>query len=204
MREFFKQCLEELEALTGNRQAYFFATDPDGTRKMTVCIDGMVLACNDYPFIPEQTKKKIIRDQMVKDQTYEALNSRTVHKWLTAASNAYRTHSQFSESGLIPKDENGQVTQPASPEVADKYLEEFKANLANIGRPVPPVLPEGETRKDPHLRGAVATMRPSAPAEDVRRWELHNEYLRTNYHHITGAKLPGWMSEEEWTKLQTI
>lgn len=139
MRDFFKQCLEDLEALTGNRQMYFFATDPDGTRKLKVCLDGMVLAAKDYPYIPEDAQKKIIREQMVKDQNYEALNSRTVHKWLTAAANAYRTHSQFSTEDLTPRDQDGNPTEPAPPEVADKYYQQWLSSLAKIGNPLPTI-----------------------------------------------------------------
>ena len=137
MREFFKQCLEDLEALTGNRQMYFFATDPDGQRKLKVCLDGMVLASKDYPYIPEESQQKIISEQMVKDQTYEALNSRTVHKWLTQASNAYRTHSHFTEEDLTPRDQDGRPTDPAPPEVADKYYQQWLASLAKIGTGLP-------------------------------------------------------------------
>ena len=139
MRDFFKQCLEDLEALTGNRQMYFFATDPDGNRKLTVCLDGMVLAAKDYPYIPEESQKKIIREQMVKDQNYEALNSRTVHKWLTQAANAYRTHSHFTEDDLTPRDEEGKPTTPAPPEVADKYYQQWLSSLAKIGTGLPTI-----------------------------------------------------------------
>lgn len=138
MKDFFIQCLKDLEPLTGLRQLFFLQNDlEDGERKKNVLIDGMILACKDYPFIPEVAQKKIIRDQMVKDQTYEALNSRTIHKWLTAASNAYRTHSQFTEADLMPRDENGNVTQPAPPEVAEKYEKQLLANLAKIGTGLP-------------------------------------------------------------------
>lgn len=142
MREFFKDCLKNLEAITGLRQLAFWEMEAakdqvSAERKVEICISGMVEVCKDYPFIPEEAQKKIIRDQMVKDQKYEALNSRTIHKWLSAASNAYRTHSQFSEDDLLPKDENGQVTDPAPPEVAEKYIKQFQAGLAKVGTNLP-------------------------------------------------------------------
>ena len=82
---------------------------------------------------------KIIRDQMVKDQNYDALNSRTIHKWLQGASNAFRTHSQFSEEDLMTRDKDGNLVPPAPPEVADRFIKEFQASLAQIGTQLPTV-----------------------------------------------------------------
>lgn len=191
MKEFFKQCLEDLESLTGLRQLYFLQSDEDGRRKIDVLLMGMVLACESYPYIPEEAQRKIIRDQMVKDQSYEALNSRTVHKWLTTAANSFRAHSQFDADLLTPRDRDGNPCEPAAPEVAEKYMKEFQSQLEKVGRQVP------QGRDGVAVR---ATGYPSTPAEDVERKMLHNQYLRENYHHITREKLPGWQSEEEWIK----
>jgi len=89
MKEFLKQCFRDLEALTGIRQLYFFEVDPEGERKLDICIQGILKVCEMYPYIPEEAQKKIIREQMVKDQDYEALNSRTVWKWFDKAKDIY-------------------------------------------------------------------------------------------------------------------
>ena len=89
MKEFLKQCFRDLEALTGIRQLYFFEIDPEGERKLDICIQGILKVCEMYPYIPEEAQKKIIREQMVKDQDYEALNSRTVWKWFDKAKDIY-------------------------------------------------------------------------------------------------------------------
>lgn len=127
MRDFVKECLNDLEPLTGIRQLYFLQSDPDGERKIRVLIDGIILALQDYPYIPEEAKKKIIREQMVKDQNYDALNSRVVNKWMTTFGSTYFTNWQ--------KEQPIQYHEPAPPEIADKYIEEFKANLVKIGGP---------------------------------------------------------------------
>jgi len=173
MRDFFIQCLKDLESLTGLRQLFFLQSDlEDGERKKNVLIAGMILACKDYPFIPEEAQKKIIRDQMVKDQNYEALNSRTIHKWLTAAANAYRTHSQFTEDDLMPRDQNGKATEPAPPEVADKYYREWMASLAKVGDGMPTI---GEIEDNLKQVKRVETGRQKFVIEDVEIWAMSQE-----------------------------
>jgi len=94
MNEFLRQCFRDLEAITGIRQLYYFETDPDGERKLDVCIKGILITCGQFPYIPEEAQKKIIREQMVKDQDFDALNSRTVWKWLDKAKDVWWAKSQ--------------------------------------------------------------------------------------------------------------
>lgn len=99
MKEFFTQCLKDLEPLTGIRQLFFLESDlDDGKRKKDVLIDGMVAVCAQFPYIPEQAQQKWIRKMMVEDQNYEALSPRTILKWLTLLSNSYRTQGQSQDS----------------------------------------------------------------------------------------------------------
>lgn len=94
MNEFLRQCFRDLEAITGIRQLYYFETDQDGERKLDVCIKGILITCGQFPYIPEEAQKKIIREQMVKDQDFDALNSRTVWKWLDKAKDVWWAKSQ--------------------------------------------------------------------------------------------------------------
>lgn len=179
MNEFFIQCLKDLESLTGLRQLFFLQSDmEDGERKKNVLIEGMVLAFNDYPFIPEEARKKIIRDQMVKDQKYDALNSRTIHKWLSAAANAYRTHSQFSEDDLTPRDKDGKPTEVAPPEVAEKYQKELMASLAQIGNGGLPAEKIIEKFKDVRR---VETGRQKFVIKDIEIWAMSQEEAQKAY-----------------------
>lgn len=177
MKEFFKQCLKDLEALAGKRQLAFWEIEAaksedakkEGDRLIKVCIEGMLFACQDFTFIPDDHKKRIIREQMVKDAAnYDALNGATVYKWLARAATAYRTHSQFSESDLTPRDKDGNPTEAAPDEVGAKYLKELENNLA-VGHKVPQMTKEeieleGQDRplKDPalnELRRQIGTQR---------------------------------------------
>ncbi|HQQ81961.1 MAG TPA: hypothetical protein PK059_02170, partial [Cyclobacteriaceae bacterium] len=97
-----------------------------GPQKIKVCIDGMILASQDYPYIPEEAQQKIIREQMVKDQNYDALNSRQVHKWLSMFKDKYYLSERPSQS---------EMAEPATPEAADKYAKQLLENIAKIGKP---------------------------------------------------------------------
>lgn len=179
MKDFFIQCLKDLEPLTGIRQLYFMQSDlEDGERKKNVLIYGMIAAAEDYPYIPEESKKKIIRDQMVKDQNYEALNGRTIHKWLNAAANAYRTHSQFTEADLLPRDKDGKPTEVAPPEVAEKYQKELMANLAQIGTGLPKVEQILEGFKEVRR---VETGRQKFIIENIEIWAMNQEEAQKAY-----------------------
>lgn len=173
MKDFFIQCLKDLESLTGLRQLFFLQSDlEDGERKKNVLIEGMVLACKDYPYIPEESQKKIIREAMVKDQNYEALNSRVIHKWLTQAANAYRTHSNFTEEDLTPRDQDGKPTTPAPPEIADKYYREWIASLAKIGSNAPTI---EQIEADLKNVKRVETGRKKFIIEGLEVWAMNQE-----------------------------
>lgn len=135
MKEFFIECLKDLESLTGLRQLYFLQSDlEDGERKKNVLIQGMILAAQDYPYIPEDAQKKIIRDQMVKDQNYDALHARVIHRWLGGASAKYWNGQ--------PQETEKKEAPIAPPEVADQYIKQIQENIARSGRKVPAMTKE--------------------------------------------------------------
>lgn len=121
MKEFLKQCLDDLESLTGIRQLFFLENDPDGKRKIEVLINGMLLKCKEFSFIPESDQKNIIRSMMVKDQQYDALNSRTLDKWLNGHSAAYTVEKPVEVKRIeLTPEENERV---------DKLIESWKMQV---------------------------------------------------------------------------
>lgn len=203
MKDFLEQCLRDLEAITGNRQLAYWEMEPDkveAKRKIDLCVSAMVRTCANYPEISEEKKMKIIRRQMEEDQKYEALNARTISKWLDL-------HRQTSGPPLAITEEE---LTPASPEVADKYANQLLASLADFKRVpnVSRVIMEGIEQEDAdRLEGKE--MRPKSHAakyqtdeQKALEKELHLEWIRANYDPITGKPLEGWASEEEYQKLQ--
>lgn len=147
MREFFKQCLEELEDVSGIRQLYWLRqsceTKEDFDKRKSVLIESMVLASQRFPYINQEEQKKIIRRMMIEDQQYDALNSRTIHKWLDLHKDKFP---------FITESEMEQSHAPeAPPEVAAKYIEKLKAIIESTGRQVPTMTQE-EIQKEGHER----------------------------------------------------
>lgn len=126
MKEFIKQCLEDLESLTGIRQLYFMQVDPDGKRKIEILIQGILVTCKQFDYISEDKQKNIIREMMVKDQDYDSLNSRVVFKWLNMNKDLY--FMDANKSTEMPRvklsdEENQRI---------DNLIEQFKNNLIDF------------------------------------------------------------------------
>ena len=125
MKEFIKQCMADLESLTGIRQTYYLTIDTDGERKATVLIQGILEVCKQFSYISEADQQKIIREQMVKDQNYDALNSRTVWKWFNGVKDLYW------ELAHKPKFENAIPLEPLTPET-EKMIRDWQASLLGL------------------------------------------------------------------------
>lgn len=139
MREFLQQCLEDLDTFAGIRQLYWLmeeckktSDDPqkEYARKKANLVTGMVLACNEYPMIPDKDKEKIIRSQMAKDHDYDGLNSRIIHKWLGAAFPRYvKTQNHFEDKGISEEE-----MKPLKPET-EKMINDFIRKLSGNFQP---------------------------------------------------------------------
>jgi hypothetical protein len=137
MKEFFENCLRDLEPLTGKRQVYYWQIETDtdsggkakGARKFEVCVQGMVIQSQNFPYIPESDQKRIINEMMVKDQKYDALNSSVIYKWLAMYKDKYFM------SANAPQPEPIHQHTPEELERIDKLANEFKAQLAVAFQP---------------------------------------------------------------------
>jgi hypothetical protein len=137
MKQFFEQCLRDLEALTGKRQVYYWQTETDtdssgkakGARKFEVCVQGMVIQSQNFPYIPEEDQKRIITEMIVKDQDYEALNSSVIYKWLAMYKDKYFMAANAPE----PKPMHQHT--PEELERIDKLAQEYLAQLAGAFQP---------------------------------------------------------------------
>lgn len=122
MRDFFKSELETLKAKTGLNQYENFSAMVDsegksiGAKQIGILLDSMVLACNEFPYIPDMDKCTIIQKMIIQDQDFTALNSRSVWKWLNMHKDVYW--------GKIKTEEENPVEYPPLTEEEKKELEE--------------------------------------------------------------------------------
>lgn len=179
MREFFRQCLKDLEALTGKQQLRYWeieaASDDSGIaneapRKVEICISGMVFVSKEFDYIPESDQQKIIRKCMITDsQNYDSLTSAVIYKWLNQHASVY-----WSQKGRITEE---QMTTPATDEQVDYWVNEFKRLNLEVGKQVPKLTPEelGQI-KDPILKDARKTF----PKHEARPEFIINEGFVVN------------------------
>ncbi len=84
MREFFKQELKTLKAKTGLNQYENLSALPDAEFQFKILFDSLELACEDFKYIPDKDKERIIQKGIVTAENFTGLNSRVVWAWLNA------------------------------------------------------------------------------------------------------------------------
>lgn len=151
MKDFFKQCLKDLEPLTGIRQLFFLQSDlEDGERKKDVLIDGMITTSAMFPYIPEETQKKIIREMMVKDQDYDSLNSRVIHKWLNQNKEFYYLEANKAAEAPrvnLSEEESERIDQLAQKTLASLAVD-FSPSLKGVDEEMKKIQEEDKERQE--------------------------------------------------------
>lgn len=205
MKDFFENCLRDLEALTGKRQVYYWQTETDtdstgkakGMRKFEVCVNGMVIQSGNFSYIPEADQKRIITEMMVKDQDYEALNSSVIYKWLAMYKDKY-----FMAANAPDAEPMHQHT-PEELERIDKLAKEYLAQLAGAFQPsfkgiekdMESIKREDKARVEMKGSGYLPS------SEKVVMNELRRRWMLDNFDAMTGKKLDTYLSYEEWILL---
>lgn len=125
LREFFKAELKTLHLKTGLQQYFKLQEMEDWQKQFEILLNSLEFACREFPYIPEESKQRIISDNIIKDQSYTSLNSRVVWGWLNANKTVYwESQSDYQEI----------TREPAPPEIADKYIEQWLAEIAKVGK----------------------------------------------------------------------
>lgn len=208
MKDFFEQCLRDLEPLTGKRQVYYWQIETEqdssgkakGMRKFEVCVQGMVIQSQNFSYIPEPDQKRIITEMMVKDQEYEALNSSVIYKWLSMYKDKYFMAANAPEAEPIHKHTPEEIQR--IDKLAQEYLAQLSGtmqpNFRGIEKDMEAIKQEDNSRveKPQSTSKRVGYVQPSAEyvalSEAKRLWALENTDL------LTGKMLPGSVSFEEW------
>lgn len=124
MRDFFRTELKRIH-LTAGLQQYNKLQDAE----ITELLDILCAECAKFPLIPDKDKEAYIREWMKADPEFIGFNQRWLWKWLNVVNRNYIvSQADFSED---------KKHAPASPEIADKWLEEWRRDLSKIGNPQP-------------------------------------------------------------------
>lgn len=127
MREFFKAKLLSLHIETGLQQYFKMSEMADFKDQFAALLDGLVLVCSWFPLIPDEDKKEIVSECMITDSEFIGFNKKIIWKWMNARNPRY-----FKE---LAHQDSKAAGEPASPEEVEKYLKEWREDLAKIGNP---------------------------------------------------------------------
>jgi len=190
MRDFFKQELKTLELKTGLRQYERLLERASWEDDLNNLVDMLAKVCDNFPYIPEESKKEIIQNNIISEQDLTGLNPRIIFKWLSQAKGIYFKEAAHKES------------QPEAPPVTgperEEWIRKWNEALGNFGK----IGKKDVKEEDGYNLREWLKEKPAAPIErefvSEEERELHRQYVRENYHLHTGKPLETWVSEEKW------
>jgi len=187
MRDFFKSELETLKAKTGLNQYETFSNMPDAAHQIKILLDSMVLVCQEFHFIPDEDKKRIIKESITRDQEFTGLNSRVIWRWLNAKKDQYYKELAHREA------EAGDP--PLTGEARDRAIQEYLNAILQVDNNF-----KVSNDKYSEIR---AQWNPEAKKyqplsdEQVRIRKAHVEYVRAMQAEF-GTDDSKWSDEMEW------
>lgn len=201
MNEFFLNCLRELKVLRGiNQYEDLLAKGDKGKDECRKLINALVTTCNQFNYIPDEAKQRVIRQRILDDYEFYNLNASKVWHWLNGISNKYYNNSNaelVEISNAQPLSENTQ-----------KMISDFMARLMSgdgmksvpraSNEEIEAIKNEDANRVKPKAHSAGYRLDP----DYVRTIELKVIWARENTNLLTGSIIPGRPTFEEWIENQ--
>jgi len=133
MKSFFEQCLRDLHQLTGLKQYIDICNLPSKEEARTVfnaLVDSMVFICNQYPYIPDTEKQKVIKSRMMDTPEFYGLNARFVKLALERVKDIYWKEQAYIETNALNAQGSTGVPFEELPEETQRLYNETMAKLA--------------------------------------------------------------------------
>lgn len=123
------------------------------------------------------------------------LDSAIIFSWMNTYLNEKyavienKLHSEKEEfyKPIIPDDKSGD------------WLKKWKAEIDAIQIKKPAPMTESDIKKEGREQ-PKKKHHPYTSFDEIQRSELHTQYIRENYNHLTGKPKSNWISEDEWLK----
>lgn len=190
MRAYFFTLLQSLDKMTGIRQYEKLCATENHKAEINLLLDILCRVCDQFAYIPEAAKMKIIDACIISDQEFIGLNARIVYKWLFANKDVYFREQSHQDT---------EVYEPLTGEAREERLKEWLEALNNVA--------VVQTERANAMNDYVKQIQPKdgkkyqpLTVEQVYQKERHLEYVRANYD-VRGEKKPDWIPEEEFNKL---
>jgi len=181
--------LQTLDKLTGIQQYNKLLQHPEWKKEINLLLDILCRTCEQFPYIPEDAKKRILDTSVVTDGDFIGLNAKFVYKHLIA--NKDRFFRELSHQETKPE------AEPLTGEARDKWLKEFADAVANADA----VMTQKASSRFDKVRAEWKTpegerYQPNPEAGIIE--DLKVQYGRLHTDKLTGKTLPGNPSFQEW------
>lgn len=200
MRQFFLDLLNNLDKLAGLRQIekiYASHSDPaEAKKEISQLINLLVSTSDQFAFIPEKEKQRLIRTAVITDPEFNSLNARIVFKWLNTHKDKY--YKELAHMEKVEEENYEIVTGEKREEYLNQWLKALEPMQERINTT------SVKAKREVQILGREREGRTDytpLPEDVVLAKEKHLRYLRANYDAKTKAKLPEWMEEEKWNEL---
>jgi hypothetical protein len=193
MKEFFFHLLQNLDKLSGLKQYEKLLQTANPKEEIKTLLDILCRVTDQFPYIPDEDKKRIISDAVINDQEFIGLNAKIVSKWMNQRKDHY--FQELAHQQKAPEHE------PLTGEARQKKLEEF---LAAVNKVDVNFTNKVDMYKEVRERWGPKdgeTYTPTVNEQMLYEKERHLQYIQRNYDAKTAQKLPDWIPEQEFNKL---
>jgi hypothetical protein len=198
MKEFFYNLLQQLDKLTGIKQYDKLMALPE-TESDKEIEDLLKILCNvsaQFPLIPKDAQKSIIRQAVVADGDFIGLNAKFVYKSLNAQRDRF-----FKESHHV-KEDPGPDWKPVEGERRSEWLKKWGEQLAKFGPPE--TISHTKSLDEMLPKKPAGSYMPSSPPKHIELARLRQEYARECTDLYTGKVLEGKPEFSEWLKQKGV
>lgn len=185
MRDFFKSELKTLKAKTGLNQWENISAMDNPEQEFKILFDSLELVCAEFTYIPDNDKKRIVQENIIRDQEFKGLNARIVWKWLNANKDKYYKELAHQQAD--------QIAPPLVGEERQKRIAEYLEVLAKVQ--VQTTMPTSRFKEvKEQWKAPEGEQYKPLSKEDVALKEFHLEYLQSQ----VGKKPSEFDDEMEW------
>lgn len=130
MREFFKTELKNLHLTTGLQQYFKLSSMPNFDQQFKMLLDLLVATCKNFPLIPDEDKKAIVKTYMIQDADFQGFNPKILWKWFNIENRKYLPASQSQFDEQVSKRVEHTPEQQMK---IDALIEQWKEETAKAG-----------------------------------------------------------------------
>lgn len=195
MREFFYNLLQNLDKLTGMKQYEKLMQMDNYKQEINSLLDILCRVTDQFTYIPEEDKKRIIQDAVIADQEFIGLNAKIVSKWLNQKKDIFFKELAHQE---------GPEFEPLTGEERQKRLDEWQQAFNSIEVNFTSEKPYKIIREQWKPKEGTPIYQPARDTSILANHQRHLDWVKANYDARTAKPLDNWMPEEEWIRKQDL